>query len=273
MRAAIAIGLWCGGLLGACGEDPSTSEGTTEGSEGSEVSDGVATGDPAPTPTGDETTAADSTASSDEAGETTFGCAQTWYPDEDEDGYGDVQFPVDACLQPPGHILQGGDCDDTNPDVHPGVDEVCDMADNDCNGLVDEASAGNTECQGCTLGLMGDHAYYYCPQAMARADAQLVCAAWAGDLLKIDDQAEQDFVLAEPLPGAAQYYIGLNDIEVEGTFVWGDGTVPRFLAWGMGEPNDALDGEDCVQLSVAAGTWNDIGCATAGAFICEATGS
>ncbi|MEM9460669.1 MAG: lectin-like protein [Myxococcota bacterium] len=273
MRGAIAIGLVCGGLFGACGEDPSTSDGTTGASGGSSAGDSVATGDEDPTAATEPDPVGDSTASSDEAGETTFGCAQTWYPDEDADGYGDVQFPVDACLQPPGHIPQGGDCDDTNPDVHPGVDEVCDMADNDCNGLVDEASAQNTECQGCTLGLMGDHAYYYCPQTMAHADAQLVCAGWAGDLLKLDDQAEQDFVLAEPLPGDGQYTIGLNDIEVEGTFVWPDGTVPRFLAWGMGEPNDALDGEDCVQLSVPAGTWNDIACTTAGAFICEAVGS
>jgi Putative metal-binding motif len=30
------------------------------------------------------------------------------------------------------------DCDDLNPAAHPGLPEVCDGADNDCNGLVDD---------------------------------------------------------------------------------------------------------------------------------------
>ena len=33
--------------------------------------------------------------------------------------------------------LGGDDCDDTNPDIGPGADEVCDGVDNDCDGLVD----------------------------------------------------------------------------------------------------------------------------------------
>lgn len=192
----------------------------------------------------------------------------TYYPDEDMDGYGDQAYPVDACIMPPAHIPTGGDCDDTNPMIHPGIEEVCDTFDNDCNGLVDEASPSNASCNGCGLGLSGTHAYAYCPGPVTWADARTACMGFGGDLVIIDDQAEQDFLLGQPL--APVVFIGLSDEAVEGTFVWVDGSAPVFTAWGMGEPNNAFDGEDCGQLDVATAVWNDIACATAGAFVCEA---
>ncbi len=42
-------------------------------------------------------------------------------PDSDNDGYAPPE-----------------DCDDSNPDVHPGVSETCNGKDDDCNGIVDE---------------------------------------------------------------------------------------------------------------------------------------
>ena len=62
-----------------------------------------------------------------------------WYPDQDGDGFGDDAQPVDAASAPDGHVAQGGDCDDTDPDVHPEADEVCnDGVDDDCDGLADD---------------------------------------------------------------------------------------------------------------------------------------
>lgn len=218
---------------------------------------------------GDDTLPPMGTSGSTSMEDDTFGCPLvTYYPDADEDGFGDDAFPVDACLIPPAHVEVGGDCDDTNPDVHPSVEEACNGIDDDCDGLTDEASPANASCQGCALVTEGSHAYYVCPQMLSWDAAQAHCTLFAADLVQVEDQAEQDFLLAQALTGPS-VFIGLNDIEVEDQFVWVDGSAPGFTAWGEGEPNDALRGEDCTQLALATGLWNDIACATAAAFVCE----
>ncbi|MCB9765527.1 MAG: putative metal-binding motif-containing protein [Alphaproteobacteria bacterium] len=66
------------------------------------------------------------------------GVTQTWYPDADQDGFGDADGGVEACSPPAGHLATGEDCDDADPDARPNGTEVCDDADNDCDGDVDE---------------------------------------------------------------------------------------------------------------------------------------
>ena len=59
----------------------------------------------------------------------------TWYADEDQDGYGDASRTTVACGQPGGHVADDSDCDDANGDVNPAEADVCnDGLDNDCDG-------------------------------------------------------------------------------------------------------------------------------------------
>ena len=57
------------------------------------------------------------------------------YTDADGDGYGDDATAAEACAQPSGTVLEGGDCDDTNPLSNPAGTEIADNAvDEDCDG-------------------------------------------------------------------------------------------------------------------------------------------
>jgi hypothetical protein len=69
-------------------------------------------------------------------------CAtSTWYIDSDGDGYGDADTTTTACDEPSGYVDNSDDCDDTEALAWTGADEVCDGADNDCDGTVDNDSA------------------------------------------------------------------------------------------------------------------------------------
>ncbi len=61
----------------------------------------------------------------------------SWYVDSDGDGYGDSGSATLACTTPSGSVATGGDCDDSDPAVNPAASEICNGADDDCDGTVD----------------------------------------------------------------------------------------------------------------------------------------
>ncbi len=60
---------------------------------------------------------------------------QEWCLDDDEDGYGDLNYPVWECEQPLGYVADCTECDDSDPDVNPGATDLCEE-DRNCDGLV-----------------------------------------------------------------------------------------------------------------------------------------
>jgi len=83
------------------------------------------------------------------------GCTM-FLQDQDGDGYGNAHAPA-RCLCGPepatSYVIavdegvEGDDCDDLNPNVHPGATEVCNGIDDNCDGQTDEGVA--SPCGGC----------------------------------------------------------------------------------------------------------------------------
>lgn len=91
-------------------------------------------------------------------------------------------------------------------------------------------------------------------------ECQEAAAARRAHLVAINSQAEQDWLL--DTFGPYRLWIGLNDVDAEGEWVWSNGEPMTYSNWAEGEPNDMWNnGEDWVHMGwdVEAGTWNDLG--------------
>ncbi len=126
--------------------------------------------------------------------------ASTWYEDRDRDGYGDSGASSTACTQPSGSAAKDGDCDDRDPDVFPGADELCNTTDDDCDGAVDEAPVDGTSWY------LDDDGDGY--GAAGTSDVQVACDQPPGYAPSTDDCADDDFTIN---PGADEDCDGLDN--------------------------------------------------------------
>ncbi|WP_155798394.1 CotH kinase family protein [Sorangium cellulosum] len=180
-----------------------------------------------------------------------------------------------ACEDPSGIDADGDlssgcdeDCDDGDASVYPGAPELCDLVDNDCDGLVDD----DPSCPHCVQQPLPDGgALALCFRPATWEDAERDCTAQDGHLVSIHDMETQDLVFSAASDlQQGDWWIGLTDAESEGDFVWTDGTPLDYERWNGGEPNDAGGGEHCVELADgASGRWNDMPCDTELPYVCR----
>lgn len=63
------------------------------------------------------------------------------YLDADLDGFGDPQIsPERVCQIPFGSVERGGDCNDNDAGINPGLADACDGVDSDCDGTIDDGA-------------------------------------------------------------------------------------------------------------------------------------
>jgi Putative metal-binding motif len=81
--------------------------------------------------------------------------------DRDGDGYGSAsEIQVSPCLPEMGWVADDEDCDDVNPQVHPGSAELCGQADRNCNGVDGD---GGASCQR-GVGACGSRGIFACTE-------------------------------------------------------------------------------------------------------------
>ena len=100
----------------------------------------------------------------------------------------------------------------------------------------------------------------------ARISCQLL--GKASHLVKIETKEENDYLKKQF--GGYDSWIGLSDVEREGTFRWVDGSLVGFSYWYPGKPNNSGQNEDCVYIENSYNNmWNDAPCTINMYFICE----
>ena len=101
---------------------------------------------------------------------------------------------------------------------------------------------------------------FYLSDRMDATEAYADAVAKGGFVATVRNEAENIFIRAQVTSssvGLNPVLIGLNDIDVEGIFVWHSGEAVSYTNWNSGEPNNAgTTGEDYVEMHPSGG-WND----------------
>jgi hypothetical protein len=107
---------------------------------------------------------------------------------------------------------------------------------------------------------------YYLIDPLDWPEAEAEAVSLGGHLVTIRSQEENDWLyttFGPYAPAPEGFWIGLNDIAVEGNFVWSSGESVTYTNWNVGEPNNFFGmNEDYVHmygpLSSGASRWNDV---------------
>ncbi len=159
------------------------------------------------------------------------------------------------------------DCDDTDPEIHPGATETCDRVDNDCSRVIDD----NPACA-CPTQTIDGVEYHVCNVPLPWVEAKAFCEAQGLRLARIDNR-KQSRGLHEHVRGIEEesWWIGLSDRGKESIFRWEDSSLPEFTYWSSGDPDNDGCNQDCGALEEnCGGYWHDTHCGEHRPFICRA---
>ncbi|XP_053318832.1 hepatic lectin-like isoform X2 [Spea bombifrons] len=136
-----------------------------------------------------------------------------------------------------------------------------------CNTL--EQTSAKASCEKNWIQFDGS-CYYIHLRKSTWMNARSVCKTKGSDLVVITSEEEQHFLMINTNGKDQRFWIGLHDMDDEGTWTWVDGTdyEKSYKFWMKGQPNDYKLNEDCAHLW-RNGEWNDSHCTDDCYAICE----
>ncbi|CAM9209158.1 unnamed protein product [Lampetra fluviatilis] len=102
---------------------------------------------------------------------------------------------------------------------------------------------------------------------MTYMDARRHCRGLGGEIAAPRSASDNE-VLRQIVPAGEFAYIGVDDMESEGTFTYSSGGPLGYNNWSYWEPDNSGGDEDCA-IIVANGKWNDVLCTREFHFVCE----
>lgn len=105
-------------------------------------------------------------------------------------------------------------------------------------------------------------------------DARATCRHNDAELASLANVEERDalkMLFRNKKVGPGWWWIGLNDKEIEGEFVWNDGSKEGLTEWNDSEPNDSKGESDCVAITADTLKLFDEPCRTNFYFVCKNT--
>ncbi|XP_029690440.1 CD209 antigen-like protein E [Takifugu rubripes] len=129
----------------------------------------------------------------------------------------------------------------------------------------------------CRIGwtLFNNFCYFFSCELTSWEASRQNCQQVGADLVVVDTSEEQKFLSKNVKKDT---WIGLNDVETEGTWKWTDGNPLTKGYWYKKQPDNGnndptLGEEDCAHLRIADTTWeanwNDISCNKPLQWVCE----
>ncbi|KAM4636293.1 uncharacterized protein O3C94_017464 isoform 2-T2 [Discoglossus pictus] len=99
-------------------------------------------------------------------------------------------------------------------------------------------------------------------------EANSICSKAGGQMASPQNAEENQAMRTIALQYDKTVWLGINDIQTEGSFRYPSGEFISYSNWKTGEPNDHQGFEDCV-IMLTTGEWNDATCSSKCITICE----